>query len=245
MVDNRYKYAIFKTETERKNKMMSHLDILVLLIVVVLIFQRLRSVLGTRPSEEKRIRLSKENAEKLYNILKSEADKMKAQEQASQSSAPQELTPIDDEPLSEPDKTLMQIPGFNKGKFIRSAENAFRIITEAFNKGDTETLEMLVNKKLFNSFCDVIESRQKEGVVAETDFICFDKVEIIKASIKANKTASITVEFVSQQVNILRNAQGDVIKGDENYIQNITDVWTFEKSITSASPNWILVSTKK
>ena len=151
MVDNRYKYAIFKTETERKNKMMSHLDILVLLIVVVLIFQRLRSVLGTRPSEEKRIRLSKENAEKLYNILKSEADKMKAQEQASQSSAPQELTPIDDEPLSEPDKTLMQIPGFNKGKFIRSAENAFRIITEAFNKGDTETLEMLVNKKLFNT----------------------------------------------------------------------------------------------
>jgi len=170
---------------------------------------------------------------------------MKAQEQASQSSAPQELTPIDDEPLSEPDKTLIQISGFNKGKFIRSAENAFRIITEAFNKGDTETLEMLVNKKLFNSFCDVIESRQKEGVVAETDFICFDKVEIIKASIKANKTASITVEFVSQQVNILRNAQGDVIKGDENYIQVITDVWTFEREISSTSPNWILISTKK
>ena len=225
--------------------MMTHLDILVLLVVVVLIFQRLRSVLGTRPTEEKRIRLSKENAEKLYNILKDEADKMQAEESpAADGGTPRELTP-ESEPLSELDKTLTEIPNFNKQRFLKSAEQAFQIITEAFNKGDVETLEMLINKKLFKKFQEVIECRKRDNLTAETDFIGFDKVEIIKARIKADKVAEITVEFVSEQVNILRDAEGNVIEGDENYIQNITDVWTFERAVSSASPNWLLVSTKK
>lgn len=224
---------------------MTHLDILVLLVVVVLIFQRLRSVLGTRPTiEEKKIRLSKENAEKLYNILKDEADKMQAAEEQSKYTSAAELVP-EGEPLSELDKTLMEIPNFNKAKFLKSAENAFRIITEAFNKGDAETLEMLVNKKLFKKFQQVIEERKQNNLSAETDFIGFDKVEITKAKISADKVAEITVEFVSEQVNILRDAQGTVIEGDENYIQNITDVWTFERAISSTSPNWLLISTKK
>ncbi len=224
--------------------MMTHLDILVLLVVVVLIFQRLRSVLGTRPSEEKSIRLSKENAEKLYNILKSEADKMQAAETAGTEPGTQELVP-EGEPMSALDKTLMNIPNFNKNRFLKNAEQAFQIITEAFNKGDIATLEMLVNKKLFKKFQEVIEKRKRDNVSAETDFIGFDKVEITKAKILADKIAEITVEFVSQQVNILRDAQGNVIEGDENYIQNITDVWTFERAVSSTSPNWLLVSTKK
>ena len=39
--------------------------------------------------------------------------------------------------------------------------------------------------------------------------------------------------------------QGDVIEGDDRFIQCITDVWTFERSLTSSNPNWVLVSTKK
>ena len=147
--------------------------------------------------------------------------------------------------LSEPEKTLREIPNFNKSAFLKSAEKAFQIITEAFNKGDTETLEMLVNKKIFKKFQDVIEKRKNEGISAETDFICFDKVEIVAAKITTQKNAQISVEFVSEQVNVLRNSDDEVIEGDENYIQNITDVWTFEKALNSTSPNWLLISTKK
>ena len=91
----------------------------------------------------------------------------------------------------------------------------------------------------------MIEQREKDGMTAETDFICFDEVEITKAEITADETAHITVRFVSEQVNILRDSDGKVVEGDENYIQNITDVWTFERALSSATPNWILVSTKK
>lgn len=221
---------------------MTHLDILVLLVVVVLIFQRLRSLLGTRPPvEERKIRLSKENAEKLYNILMTEASSQSAEKEQLQPQ--EELVPEGD--LSEPEKTLREIPNFNKSAFLKSAEKAFQIITEAFNKGDTETLEMLVNKKIFKKFQDVIEKRKNEGISAETDFICFDKVEIVAAKITTQKNAQISVEFVSEQVNVLRNSDDEVIEGDENYIQNITDVWTFEKALNSTSPNWLLISTKK
>ncbi len=223
---------------------MTNLDILVLLVVVVLLFLRLRSVLGTRPIQEKRIRLSKENAEKLYNILKAEAEKLQGNEPSEKDDSQSELVP-EGEPLNEVDKSLMEIPNFNKNKFLKSAQQAFQIITEAFNKGDAETLEMLLDKKLFKKFQDVIESRKHDNITAETDFIGFDKVDITKAQIKADKVAEITVEFVSEQINILRDAQGQVIEGDENYIQNITDVWTFERAISSTSPNWLLVSTKK
>ena len=181
-------------------------------------------------------------SEKMENST--EIKENSAAEEQNKDSSAAELVP-EGEPLSELDKTLMEIPNFNKAKFLKSAENAFRIITEAFNKGDAETLEMLVNKKLFKKFQQVIEERKQNNLSAETDFIGFDKVEITKAKISADKVAEITVEFVSEQVNILRDAQGTVIEGDENYIQNITDVWTFERAISSTSPNWLLISTKK
>ena len=104
---------------------------------------------------------------------------------------------------------------------------------------------MLVNKTIYNKFKDIIEQRKNEGITAELDFIGFDKAEIIDAKINKNNIAKITVEFVSQQVNLLKDKEEKIIEGDDQYIQTITDKWTFEKAITSTNPNWVLVSTKK
>ena len=60
-----------------------------------------------------------------------------------------------------------------------------------------------------------------------------------------NNNDYISVEFVSEQVNVLRDKDNQIIEGDENYIQTITDVWTFEKSLNAKTLNWVLVSTKK
>ena len=226
----------------KEKQMMTNLDILVLLVVVVLIFQRLRSLLGTRPTAEIHIRLSKESAEKLYNILKTESERQEALSVAAKN---EELVPVEDEDISELDKTLRRIPHFNKETFLKSAQRVFQITTDAFNKADVETLEMLLSPRLFKKFQEIINQRQQDGLCAETDFICFDKAEIIKAEISDDQVAKISVEFMSQQVNILRDKDGKVIEGDENYIQNITDVWTFERALASTSPNWILTSTKK
>ena len=61
----------------------------------------------------------------------------------------------------------------------------------------------------------------------------------------SKNNALISVEFVSEQVNVLRDKDNKIIEGDENYIQTITDVWTFERALDAKTLNWVLVSTKK
>ena len=96
---------------------------------------------------------------------------------------------------------------------------------------------MLVSKSLLKKFQEIIEKRKAEGITSETDFIGFDDVEITNAKFSKSEVAKITVRFVSEQVNILKNKDGEVIEGDENFIQNITDSWTFERALTSTNPN--------
>ncbi len=220
---------------------MGSLDIIILLIVVVLIFGKLKSLLGTRPDVSVRQnKISEENAAKIFDMIVKEAEKQK---QALEHTAAKE-EPVTEE-LSETDKVLSKIPNFNKERFINSAKKAFEIIVTSFSKGDTETLESLVSKTLNKKFQEIINQRKAEGITSETDLIGFDEAEITSAKISSDDIAKITVKFVSEQVNILKNKDDEVIEGDENFIQNITDIWTFERCLTSTSPNWLLVSTKK
>ncbi len=222
--------------------MAQYLDIIVLLLVVIFIFSRLKSLLGSRPSESER-KMAEEKAAKIFEMIMHEGEKKEAEAQnAVSTEAPSQ--PVD-ENMSETDKVLASIPGFNKQQFLENAKKAFELIVSSFSKGDTQTLEMLVSQKLIAKFQEVLNQRQADGITAETDLIGFDSAEITKAQINKNNIINITVKFISEQVNLLKNKKGEVIEGDEQYIQNITDVWTFERSLTSTSPNWMLVSTKK
>lgn len=201
---------------------MGSLDIIILLVAVILIFQKLRSLLGTRPDTEiTRTKISEESAAKIFDMIVKEAEK--------QQQTAVEKDSVPEENMSDLDKTLVKIPGFNKERFITGAKRAFEIIVTAFSKGDTETLENLVSKSLIKKFQEIIEKRRAEGISAETDLIGFDQAEITAAKISKNDIAKITVKFVSEQVNLLKNKDDEIIEGDENFIQNITDVWTLDR----------------
>lgn len=221
---------------------MTHFDILVLLLVVLVIFHKLRSLLGTRPEESEKVNINREEAEKVINAMFNAADKQIDLKLATVDEKAESAKTVN---LSETDEVLARIPDFSINRFKDSAMHVFQIITDAFSKGDLATLEMLLSKNLYKKFQEVIEQRKVDNVTAETDFICFDKTEILSAKIGKNEMVKIVMEFVSQQVNLLRNEKGEVIEGDEQFIQTITDVWTFERALNSSSPNWLLVSTKK
>ncbi len=220
--------------------MSQYLDIIILLVVVVLIFQKLKTLLGTRPDMEER-QQTEIKAAKILTVVAQELEKQQKEEKETAPTITSESTTE----LSDTDKTLKEIPNFNKESFLTSAKKAFELIVTSFAKGDTQTLEMLVNNKLYKKFQEIINQRANDGITSETDFIGFDSAEITHAEISKNNIAKITVKFISEQVNLLRNKEGEVIEGDEQYIQNITDVWTFERALTSTSPNWLLASTKK
>jgi len=216
--------------------MVHFLDIIILLLVVIYIFSRLKNILGTRPEQPKGTPLSEESAAKIFDIIMQENER-NAKQQVQDITPEQELSPLEIE--------MKKIPNFNKEKFIDGAKRAFEIIITAFSKEDTETLESLVSPKLIKKFQEVLHQRKTDGITAETDLISIISAEITNIKINKNNVAKIAVKFISEQVNLLKDKNNNVIEGDENFVQNITDIWTFERNITSTNPNWLLTSTKK
>jgi hypothetical protein len=212
--------------------MSGYLDIIFLLVLVVIVFSKLKSVLGTGGEDAKVIMMSKEQFEKVYNEMK---NNVKAEK-------------VDDKDLSElsvVDRELTKIPNFNKSMFIKGAQKAFELILTSFSKGDSKTLSGLVNKELLSKFDTVIDERKEQGITSETDLIGFVETEVESVKFTEDNKVNVVVKFVSEQVNLLKNADGDVIEGDENYVQTISDIWTFEKSLNPKTNNWMLCSTKK
>ena len=133
---------------------------------------------------------------------------------------------------------------FNKEMFLQGARRVFELVLNAFSRGDLLPVKDLVSKKVFEAINGVITERKENNITSEVDFICFDKSEVKDVKMLKN-SIKVVVEFVSEQVNLLRNAKGEVVEGDENFVQKITDVWTFERMLNAKNNNWVLVSTKK
>jgi len=218
----------------------SFVDIIFLMILVAFIITRLYSVFGSNNNEEK-IRvvvkpMDKEAEKKLMdNITKVIKENKKSEI---------EIQSLKEENLSDTDKALARIPDFNKENFIRGACRVFEVVLHAFNSGNISGIKNLMSKKLCDAFNQVIDFRKENNITSEVDFICFDKSDIKEVKLLKN-SAKIIVEFVSEQINILKDAKGEIIEGDENFVQKITDIWTFERSLNAKNNQWILVSTKK
>ena len=132
---------------------MAYVDIIFWLVVAVIVFLRLRSLLGTRPEGEKVIVIRKENVKEIIKVL----------EEAKQEN---KILPTD-----ENESALAEIPNFNKAAFLKGAIRAFELIICAFANADLETLGALTTKKIFKKFEEIINARQVAGQTAETDFI--------------------------------------------------------------------------
>lgn len=220
-------------------------DIIFLVIVAVFIIARLYSVFGTNAEEKKvHIILKPVNKEAEKHLEEMSEQQLAAEiSQAINAEQNMVITPVA-ENMSEQDKLLASIPAFNKQAFINGANKVFELVVLAFNAGNMESVKELISKKILTAFNKAIDERHEAKLTSEVDFICFDKSEIKDVKL-LKSSARIVVEFISEQVNILRDAEGRVIEGDENFIQKIKDVWTFERALNAKNNKWLLVSTKK
>ena len=56
--------------------------------------------------------------------------------------------------------------------------------------------------------------------------------------------ALVTVRFVTEQINVVRNAEGQIADGNPNEVQRVVDLWTFRRDTRSGDPNWALTKTE-
>jgi predicted lipid-binding transport protein (Tim44 family) len=134
-------------------------------------------------------------------------------------------------------------PSFEPLSFTAGARAAFTTIVEAFAKGDTGALRPLLDGPTFGSFEAAIRGRGERKEKAETTLIGFEASDISAAELQGSN-AAVTVRFVSEQINVLRNAEGQIIDGNPNEVQKVIDLWTFRRDTKSSDPNWLLIKTE-
>ena len=133
--------------------------------------------------------------------------------------------------------------GFDANHFITGARAAYEMVVTAFAAGDRRQLRGLLSREVYDGFDAHIGARESRGETLETKFICIDSSTITAAELR-NRTAQITVRFVSKLVSATRDRSGAVIDGNAEQVSDVTDVWTFARDVSSRDPNWKVVATE-
>jgi predicted lipid-binding transport protein (Tim44 family) len=135
-------------------------------------------------------------------------------------------------------------PKFDPVDFIGGARVAFEMIVAGFAQGDTKALRPLLNDQVYGNFAGAIEDRSRNRQKLETTLVGILSADIAAAELARGDEARVTVKFVSQQINVTKDQENRIVDGDPSEVANITDVWTFARSVKSRDPNWQLVATE-
>lgn len=133
-------------------------------------------------------------------------------------------------------------PAFDVGRFLEGAQAAYRMILEAFWKGDQEELAYLVGDEVRASFAGAIAEREAAGHRLDNRLVAIERAVIEDARLDG-RAASITVRFDADIAAVTRNQDGEVVAGSLTDAVETHDVWTFRRDLHSDDPNWFLVET--
>ncbi len=131
---------------------------------------------------------------------------------------------------------------FDVGQFVEGAKGAYRMVLEAFWKGDRDTLKWLVEDNVRAEFEGAIDAREASGEVLDNRLVSIERAAITEASL-AGKVARITLRFDADIAAVTRDKEGTVVAGSMTDAVQTHDEWTFVRDLKSADPNWKLADT--
>jgi predicted lipid-binding transport protein (Tim44 family) len=134
-------------------------------------------------------------------------------------------------------------PAFDPEEFLAGARSAFSMIIAAFAAGDRDTLHQLVSDDVLVDFIAAINAREAAGETMEHRLVSLSAARIASAEMRG-RTAFVEVEFVSEQLNVVRDAEGEVVDGDPDQPDEVVDLWTFCRDTDGEDPTWTLVVTE-
>lgn len=220
---------------------LAYFDIIVFAALAAFLIFRLRSILGRRTGHEKRRGdpFAKPAKRGLSEKEGANVVRIPGAAEADEASVGAEALTLamDLRRIAAADRT------FDKEVFRAGAAAAFGWIVEAFAKGDTETLRPLLSNNVYEDFATAIEAREHAGETLETNLARIKSTDLLEAQLEG-RAAFVTVKFISDQVNVTRDRDGEVIDGEPGRVVEVTDIWTFARNTRSRDPNWTLVATR-
>jgi len=131
---------------------------------------------------------------------------------------------------------------FTPGYFLHGATIAYEMIVKAFNDRDKETLKKLLSPKVYSLFESELSIAESKGEFPQTTIVSIKESEISKIEFVRN-SVKIFVEFISEEINLLKDKEGKIIDGDPSDVQDVSDSWVFERDLRSSNPNWTITAT--
>ncbi|WP_208347159.1 Tim44/TimA family putative adaptor protein [Pseudaestuariivita rosea] len=133
---------------------------------------------------------------------------------------------------------------FTVGGFLSGARGAYEMILMAFEKGDLASIKPFLSDDVYETFAEVVEAREKQGITIDANFVGIREISVMDATFDNTTTeAEMMVRFVGELTSIVRDRGGDVIEGSETEIKRQKDIWTFTRVMNSGDPNWLLTAT--
>lgn len=220
-------------------------DIILFAAIAAFFVFRLRGVLGKRGGHEQKPYSPRGNERREEKVIPL-PDRARVEPSERPSEAERSGT-ASSQPGSPLEATLAQIQladrDFSLESFLAGARTAFEMVVSAFARGDRKVLRPLLANDVYEDFAGAIDAREKQKQSLETTLVGIHEAEAIEAELQG-KTALLTVKFVSEQVNVLRDATNEIVEGDPSHVTRITDIWTFARNLRSRDPNWTLVATR-
>ena len=226
---------------------------LIPLVIALVVFWKLRSVLGSRTGSERPPfdpyspdRNADSDDVSNDNVITLPGARGRDEEDAE----PRDPVELAIEKISGKNKKLAKgLKGiwskdanFDPNQFIEGAKMAYEMIVTAFADGDKKSLKGLLSREVYENFASAIDERSKRSERLQSSFVGIEKADITSAEMNKNE-ALITVSFVSQMISATLDASGEVIDGDVTEVAEVVDIWTFARSTRARDPNWKLVAT--
>lgn len=235
---------------------------LVFLVIAVVIFLKLRSVLGRRTGDEQ----ARFERYKAQQEARQAAERSGGQDKVitlpRREREEGEVKPAAEaRPIAVVEERVKTLAGadtgvaqglleivradttFDPDEFLKGAKAAYEIIVTAFAEGNRRTLKDLLSREVLDGFAAAISDRESRGEVIDQSFVGMKSADIVEAELKGGMS-NITVKFVSELITATRDRAGEVIYGDPKKIKEVTDIWTFAREVSSRNPNWRLVATQ-
>lgn len=210
------------------------IQLLVLAGIAVFLILRLKNVLGTRDGFEKPpapIASGRKRGE--FEVIEGGPDRDINDHVAENSEAAKALTAM-----------KKAEPSFIVGDFLSGARGAYEMILMAFEKGDLEQIRPFLGGDVFETFSDVVEAREEQGLTIDAHFVGVREIKLVDAEFdETSRVGEITVRFIGELTSVVRDKDGQIVEGNPNEIKRQKDVWTFARPMGTDDPNWQLVAT--
>ena len=215
-----------------------YIDILILAMIAVFIINRLRNVLGKKTGNESDI--VEKFTQRKNTFKESEPDSVLDQKVTKLNNSIKKNLHSNKKINSAINEILEIDDKFEISSFCDGAKKAFEYILTEYSSDNLKALKNLVSENIYKAFEDQVNLRAKNKEKLEITVISVKNPEIKSVNLEKKYVAYFKLLFDSEQVQVTKNSNDEIIDGDNNQILQIKEIWTFSKNLKSKNPNWIL-----